>query len=224
MKHFGDICKLNGAELPPVDVIIGGSPCQDLSIAGTRSGLSGERSGLFMEQIRIIKEMRERGRTDDNIRPCRYAVWENVPGAFSSGTPKGEDFRIVLEEFCKIFDPDAVVPLPDKWANRTGALLGEFMTHSTTDSLKEEDGFVSYVISMGTPPRKYCLTLNCSEKPRVPNPTKLSQILEEEVDPKYRLSPRACKGILNRAEKRGKALPEELKTALERQDDEGSRD
>ena len=67
MKHFGDICKLNGAELPPVDVIIGGSPCQDLSIAGTRSGLSGERSGLFMEQIRIIKEMRERGRTDDNI-------------------------------------------------------------------------------------------------------------------------------------------------------------
>lgn len=112
MKHFGDICKLNGAELPPVDVIIGGSPCQDLSIAGNRSGLSGERSGLFMEQIRIIKEMRERGRTDDNIRLCRYAVWENVPGAMSSGTPKGEDFRIVLEEFCKIFDPDAVVPCP----------------------------------------------------------------------------------------------------------------
>ena len=108
--------------------------------------------------------------------------------------------------------------------DRTGALLGEFMTHSTTESLKEEDGFVSYVISMGTPPRKYCLTLNCSDKPRVPNPTKLSQILEEEVDPKYRLSPRACKGILNRAEKRGKDLPEELKTALERQADEGSRD
>ena len=124
MKHFGDICKLNGAELPPVNVIIGGSPCQDLSIAGNRSGLSGERSGLFMEQIRIIKEMRERGRTDDNIRPCRYAVWENVPGAFSSGTPKGEDFRIVLEEFCKIFDPDAVVPLPDKWAN-SGAIVGQ---------------------------------------------------------------------------------------------------
>lgn len=97
---------------------------QDLSVAGNRAGLAGERSGLFMEQIRIIKEMRERGRTDDNIRLCRYAVWENVPGAFSSGTPKGEDFRIVLEEFCKIFDPDAVVPLPDKWAN-SGAIVGQ---------------------------------------------------------------------------------------------------
>ncbi len=124
MKHFGDICKLNGAELPPVDVIIGGSPCQDLSIAGTRSGLQGERSGLFMEQIRIIKEMRSSGRTDEHIRPCRFSVWENVPGALSSGTPKGEDFRIVLEEFCKIFDPDAVVPLPDKWTN-SGAIVGQ---------------------------------------------------------------------------------------------------
>lgn len=101
--------------------------------------------------------------------------------------------------------------------DKTGVLLGAYMTHSTTAFPKEDGGFVFYVISMGTPPRKYCLTLNCSEKPRVPNPTKLSQILEAETDPKYRLSERACQGILNRAARRGKELPEELKAALERQ-------
>lgn len=122
MKHYGDITKLNGAELPVVDVITGGSPCQDLSVAGLRKGLAGERSGLFMEQIRVIKEMRkkdkENGRSNEYIRP-RYMVWENVPGALSSGTPKGEDFRIVLEEVCKVIDPDAVVPRPTdgKWTN-----------------------------------------------------------------------------------------------------------
>ena len=87
MKHLGDITKINGAEIEPVDVITGGSPCQDLSIAGKRAGLAGARSGLFMEQIRIVKEMREHdrahGRTGDMVRP-RYMVWENVPGAFSS--------------------------------------------------------------------------------------------------------------------------------------------
>lgn len=87
MKHYGDITKLHGYDLPPVDCITGGSPCQDLSVAGKRAGLDGERSGLFMEQIRIVKEMRERdrelGRTGIYIRP-RFMVWENVPGAFSS--------------------------------------------------------------------------------------------------------------------------------------------
>lgn len=81
MRHVGDITKLNGAELPPVDVMTGGSPCQDLSVAGKRLGLQGERSGLFMEQIRIIKEMRRaderRGRTADAVRP-RIMAWENV--------------------------------------------------------------------------------------------------------------------------------------------------
>ena len=100
MAHVGDITKLDGAKLPPVDIICGGSPCQDLSVAGNRAGLSGERSGLFMEQVRIVKEMRDadrqRGRAALDIRP-RFMVWENVPGAFSSGTPKGEDFRIVLQ-------------------------------------------------------------------------------------------------------------------------------
>ena len=91
MKHLGDITKMNGFSTPPVDVITFGSPCQDLSIAGKRAGLSGERSGLFMEAVRIIKEMREA----TNGKYPKYAVWENVPGAFSSN--KGEDFRAVLE-------------------------------------------------------------------------------------------------------------------------------
>lgn len=103
MIHLGDITQINGAEIPVVDCITGGSPCQDLSIAGNRAGLSGERSGLFMEQIRIVKEMREHdkatGRTGEFIRP-RYMVWENVLGTFSSN--KGEDFRAVLEEVVKI--------------------------------------------------------------------------------------------------------------------------
>lgn len=84
MLHYGDITKLRGDELPPVDIICGGSPCQDLSVAGARAGLAGERSGLFMEQIRIIKEMRDadvlRGRTGIHVRP-RFMCWENVPYA-----------------------------------------------------------------------------------------------------------------------------------------------
>ena len=112
--HVGDITKLNGAELPPVDIITGGSPCQDLSVAGARAGLAGERSGLFMEQIRVVKEMRDaderRGRTAHTVRP-RYMCWENVPGSFSSAG--GEDFRIVLEEIVRIKDGSCSVPRPD---------------------------------------------------------------------------------------------------------------
>ena len=119
MVHVGDITKLDGAKLPPVDIICGGSPCQDLSVAGPRFGLAGARSGLFMEQIRIVKEMRaadvRSGRTGVSIRP-RYLCWENVPGAFSSGSPKGEDFRIVLEEICKISCDTVHVPGPHPWA------------------------------------------------------------------------------------------------------------
>ena len=127
MIHLGDITKINGAEIPPVDVITGGSPCQDLSVAGKRAGLAGERSGLFMEQIRIIKEMREHdrstGRADEFIRP-RYMVWENVPGALSSGEPKGEDFRIVLEETARVAEPDAVIPRPSGPWSKSGCIMG----------------------------------------------------------------------------------------------------
>lgn len=129
MVHLGDITKIGGYDAPTVDVVIGGSPCQDLSMAGKRAGLAGERSGLFMEQIRIIKEMREKdarsGRTGQHIRP-RYMVWENVPGAFSSGTPHGEDFRIVLEEVCKVVDESTVITRPpqEKWRN-SGCIVGD---------------------------------------------------------------------------------------------------
>lgn len=116
MNHYGDICRMVGAEIEPVDCIIGGSPCQDLSIAGKRAGLAGARSGLYMEQIRIIREMRENdrknGRTGEFIRP-RYMVWENVPGAFSSN--KGRDFAAVLEEAIRIAEPEAPdIPVPEK--------------------------------------------------------------------------------------------------------------
>ena len=127
MLHLGDITKISGYDAPTVDVIVGGSPCQDLSMAGKRAGLDGERSGLFMEQIRIIKEMRDKdvrnGRSGVDVRP-RYMVWENVPGAFSSN--KGEDFRIVLEETAKIADENAVIPQPTdgKWKN-SGCILGD---------------------------------------------------------------------------------------------------
>ena len=104
MKHLGDVTKINGAKIEPVDIITFGSPCQDLSVAGKQAGIhNGERSNLFFEAIRIIKEMRQHdrasGRADKHIRP-RFAVWENVPGAFSSN--KGEDFRSVLQAFCEI--------------------------------------------------------------------------------------------------------------------------
>ena len=127
MKHFGDITKISGYSAPIVDCIIGGSPCQDLSVAGKRAGLDGERSGLYIEQVRIVKEMREQdernGRSGVDVRP-RYMVWENVPGAFSSN--KGEDFRIVLEELAKVKDKDAVIPMPDsgKWTNH-GCIVGD---------------------------------------------------------------------------------------------------
>lgn len=114
MRHYGNIANIKLSKEDIVDVVIGGSPCQGLSVAGKRAGLNDERSGLFMEQIRITKEMREldkriNGRTGESVRP-RYGIWENVPGALSSGTPKGEDFRIVLEEFCRIADPEVRIP------------------------------------------------------------------------------------------------------------------
>ena len=163
MKHFGDITKIDGHKVPLVDIVTGGSPCQDLSVAGKRSGMKKRchnfetcgfeidstsdlevcplcgsyldltRSGLFMEQIRVIKEMRDesikqlrsRGATFDIrcVQP-RYMVWENVPGAFSSH--KGEDFRCVLEDTAKVADKDAVIPGPPKgkWSS-SGCIMGD---------------------------------------------------------------------------------------------------
>ena len=116
MDHLGDIAKIDGHNVPIVDCVIGGSPCQDLSVAGKRAGLAGKRSGLYMKQIRLVKEMREQdarnGRSGESIRP-RYMVWENVPGAFSSN--KGKDFAAVIEEAIKIVEPEAPsVEVPEK--------------------------------------------------------------------------------------------------------------
>lgn len=154
LKHYGDISSIIGSDLEPVDLITGGSPCQDMSVAGKRKGMSKEcpkcgyksvanedadicpecgsemqytRSGLFMEQIRVIKEMREadekNGRSDQSIRP-RFMLWENVVGAFSSN--KGEDFRAVLEETAKVKDKTATIPRPPKgkW-NTEGCIVGD---------------------------------------------------------------------------------------------------
>lgn len=120
MTHLGSITEINGAEIPPVDVITFGSPCQDLSVAGRRAGLDGERSGLFIEAVRIIKEMR--GATNGEYP--KYIVWENVPGAFSSN--KGEDFRTVIEEIIKIKNTNVSIPQPPrgKWQT-AGCIMGD---------------------------------------------------------------------------------------------------
>ena len=124
MVHLGDITKMSGYTIPPVSVITFGSPCQDLSIAGKRAGMAGERSGLFSEAVRIIREMRY---ATFGAYP-KYAVWENVPGAFSSN--KGEDFHAVLQSLCRVIEPDAVIPRPTdarggiKWP-RAGAILSD---------------------------------------------------------------------------------------------------
>lgn len=121
MKHLGDITKIHGDKIEPVDCITFGSPCQDLSIAGRRAGLAGERSGLFMEAVRIIKEMRS---STNGLYPT-FAVWENVPGAFSSNG--GEDFRAVLEELARVEQQDVSIPRPSgrggRWS-KAGAIAG----------------------------------------------------------------------------------------------------
>lgn len=118
MKHYGDISAIDGSELEPVDIISFGSPCQNLSVAGKREGLDGDRSSLFYEAIRIVKEMREA----TNGKYPRYIVWENVPGAFSSN--KGEDFKAVLNEICKVKDEQVSISKPAKWEN-AGRIMGD---------------------------------------------------------------------------------------------------
>lgn len=121
MKQLGDITRINGALADPVDVVTFGSPCQDLSVAGAQAGIhDGERSSLFFEAIRIIKEMR--GAT--NGKHPRFAVWENVPGAFSSN--KGKDFQAVLQALCEVCGETVPVPEPKKgkWA-KAGCIVGD---------------------------------------------------------------------------------------------------
>lgn len=187
VKHYGDIRKLDGARLEPVDVITFGSPCTDMSIAGRHEGLDGKQSGLFHEAIRVIKEMRE---ATNGVNP-RFIVWENVTGAFSSNG--GEDFRTVLEEICRVKDAEISLPRPQKW----------------------QRGGTSWVT--GFPSLGGCLTPNTGESPREGNVSTLSEILEAKAPAKYSLSQRACQGILRRCSERGRTLPKPLREALERQ-------
>lgn len=126
VKQLGDVTKINGAEIDPVDIITFGSPCQDLSVAGKQKGIhDGERSNLFFEAVRIIKEMRDadkaNGRSGVDIRP-RFAVWENVPGAFSSNG--GDDFKAVLEALAGVMQDGLDIPRPKKW-NHAGGVAGD---------------------------------------------------------------------------------------------------
>lgn len=120
MKHYGDVSKMNGADIEPVDIITFGSPCQDMSIAGRREGLDGSRSSLFYEAVRIVKEMR----CKTNGRYPRYIVWENVPGAFSSN--KGADFQSVLEEVCSVKGYEIHTSRPEKWPTAGEIVADDF--------------------------------------------------------------------------------------------------
>jgi DNA (cytosine-5)-methyltransferase 1 len=128
MRHLGSVTEIKGAELEPVDVVTFGSPCQDLSVAGLQKGIhDGERSNLFFQAVRIIKELRDKdartGRTNEHIRP-RFAVWENVPGAYSSNG--GHDFQAVLQALAEVADPDVSIPFPEKgkWT-KAGCIVGD---------------------------------------------------------------------------------------------------
>ena len=189
MKHLGDITKIHGDQIEPVDCITFGSPCQGLSMAGKRLGFDDDRSVLFLDAARIIKEMR----TATNGMYPTFAVWENVPGAFSSNG--GEDFRAVLEELARVEQPDASIPRP---SSRGGADGAKPEQSPETDGLWHGDS----------------LTLNIGESPKEESVSLLSQILEVNVPQKYYLSARACQGILTRASRRGKKLPDLLQTAL----------
>lgn len=161
MKHLGDITKIHGDQIEPVDCITFGSPCQDLSIAGRRAGLAGERSGLFMEAVRIIKEMRS---STNGLYPT-FAVWENVPGAFSSNG--GEDFRAVLEELARVGQPDASIPRPPRggrWS-KAGAIVGNGWSLAWRQLDAQYwgktiyDGRTGNVLRMGTPQRRKRIAL-----------------------------------------------------------------
>lgn len=180
MKHLGSVTDIDGGKIEPVDIITFGSPCQDLSIAGKRAGLDGNRSGLFREAIRIILEMLE---ATDRKYP-RFVIWENVPGALSSNG--GKDFETVLNELLRLTGTDQFVRQRGKWGGTQGTELWP------TD------------LSMR----------NTGECPNADAEYTLAAILADDPPTRYFLSVRAMDGILSRASRRGKQLPELLVTAI----------
>lgn len=197
MIHLGNVTEIDGSRIPPVDIITFGSPCQDMSIAGKRAGMKHEsrgdegttRSGLFYEAIRVIQEMWE----ETHGRYPTFAVWENVPGAFSSNG--GEDFRCVLEELAKICETGGGIQYLDLRAENGNPPERSWATGSAL--------------------RGGCLTLSIGVSPSAAVESTLWQILEADAPEKYYLSAKACAGILRRAERRGKTLPKMLREALE---------
>lgn len=196
MQHLGDIKNLDGELLPPVDVVTGGSPCQNLSIAGKREGLYVSQSSLFLEQVRIIKEMRENdiksGRKAEEIRP-RIMVWENVPGAFS---PQKER---TLGEFSKKSVKSQMKPLL-------------FLDLQKTSGLEQGALWEKIFPLLGG-----CWMLDIGESHKDVKESFLSQILEDNVHQKYYLTPAACQRILRRAGANGRQLPKNLEEALQNQ-------
>lgn len=200
MLHVGDITKLKGWELPPVDIITGGSPCQELSVASTkRLGLAGERSGLFMEQIRVIKEMREadiqRGRTAEYIRP-RFGIWKNVPPCH----PEPQKRR-TSGSSSKNSSELAAIPYQSlDLTPCAGNLLDEFYWEILSPWRGE-----SSIRNTGPAPHSGAAG------------STLSSILEDNPHPKYYLTRKACAGIIRRSSERDKPLPSILQKALELQ-------
>ena len=228
MTHYGSVSEINGGAVPPVSVITFGSPCQDLSVAGAQKGIhEGERSNLFFEAIRIIKEMR----SATNGEYPKYACWENVPGAFSSSGRR--DFRAVIQAFADVCQPGTDVPFPSGktgWKH-AGLVVGDRQGWSFAWRVLDAQYW-------GVPQRRkriyaVCsfhdgsagnilfdvmrdgVTRNFTEAPDPVVETRLSQILQYDAPTRYDLSARACQGIINRANKRGKQLPAMLKDALE---------
>lgn len=180
MKHLGSVTDICGGNIEPVDIITFGSPCQDLSIAGKRAGLDGNRSGLFREAIRIILEMLEA----TGWKYPRFVLWENVPGALSSNG--GKDFETVLNELLRLTGTDQFVRQRGKWGGTQGTELWP------TD----------------------LSTRNTGECPNADAEYTLAAILADDPPTRYFLSVRAMDGILSRASRRGKQLPELLVMAI----------
>lgn len=186
VKQLGDITKIDGAAIEPVDIVTMGSPCQDLSIAGKRKGLAGERSGLFVTAVELVHSMRK----ITHGRYPKYAVWENVTGAFSSN--KGMDFKSVLE---KITETSIPVPGHHKWA-KSGMVRSRICTvvWRTLDA--------QY---WGVPQRRRRIFLVADYTDG------------GGVQKKYFLSPKACQGILRRAKQHNIKLNETLVAVLRKQ-------
>jgi DNA (cytosine-5)-methyltransferase 1 len=216
-KHLGDVSKVNGGELEPVDIVTFGSPCQDLSIAGKKQGLEGgQRSSLFFQAVRIIKEMLD----NTNGEYPRYIIWENVPNATSIN--EGEDFKLVMNEFNKIgftCDPNIldaskfgvaqrrlrifIVGINEKYYNYSDFFIGKgSRAERMQKALKKWKGMTF----AGITSRWYD-----------ENTQKLSDVLEKGVDEKYYLTPRACEGLLRRLDENNKIIPDILRQSLEKQ-------